>query len=437
MNLVKIIKTKNLLDIISKIKEDKMKTTKQKKILTSILSRTIFFNDKTSLENYFNKWRRLNQLAKNNSTKIANAYRTYKAKKEMEKLKSINNFLKKYVKKKDKTNEDILRSKLRKWYNITKLITYNENSRKIQRFIKPRLYKLLNDKFKKYFNDNAKKKINRYILLAAKMNKLLKALNKPQLSKFLNNLKNISDNKNKEDNLSKTLANVDDRNKLLLLEKYFQKWYDNSKKLGQRLNDGASTLQRAFKTYKANKEKNKLITRKQILTITLKKKEKTTNNKLYSYFMKWLNISRNLQCNDNARIIQKFCRNIHNKIQSKKELLRQQKIKDGLEKLSNIKFGAKYALDKLYSEKNRNIFERFNVLLKNKRKDTLKDCFDRIKQNRKDNMLNNIVNIQDNFKSRILKKWLDTWKEKADKLGRKISVVMFNKNWKIYLLNKR
>ena len=44
--------------------------------------------------------------------------------------------------------------------------------------------------------------------------------------------------------------------------------------------------------------------------------------------MKWLNISRNLQCNDNARIIQKFCRNIHNKIQAKKELLRQQKIKE-------------------------------------------------------------------------------------------------------------
>ncbi len=136
----------------------------------------------------------------------------------MERLKNITNFLKKYVKKKDKTNEDILRSKLRKWYNITKLITYNENSRKIQRFIKPRLYRLLNNKFKKYFYDNAKKKIDRYILLAAKMNKLLKALNKPQLSKFLNNLKNISDSKNKEDNLSKTLANADDRNKFLLLK---------------------------------------------------------------------------------------------------------------------------------------------------------------------------------------------------------------------------
>ena len=31
MNLVKMIKTKHLLDIISKIKEDKIKTTKQKK----------------------------------------------------------------------------------------------------------------------------------------------------------------------------------------------------------------------------------------------------------------------------------------------------------------------------------------------------------------------------------------------------------------------
>ena len=437
LNLVKMIKTKNLLDIISKIKEDKMKRTEQKKILTLILSRTIFFNDKTSLENYFNKWRRLNQLAKNSATKIANAYRAYKAKKELEKLKKLNDFLKKYVEKKGKTNEDILRSKLRKWYNKTKLITYNENSRIIQRFIKPKLYKLLNDKFKKYFFGNAKRKIKRYILLAAKMNKLQKALYRPKLSEFLRNLKNISDNQNKRDNLSKALTNMDDKNKLFLLRNYLQKWYDNSDKIGERLNDAASIIQRALKTYKANKEKNKLLTQKKILTLTIQKKEKAINNKLYSYFMRWLNIARNLQCNDNARIIQKFCRNIIDKIQRKKELLKQQKLEEGLEKLANIKFGAKYALDKLNSEKNRNIFERFNNLLKNKREDILKDCFDRIKKERKDNVLKDLLNLQDNFKSRLLKKWFDTWREKADKLGRKRAVEMIYKNWKIYLFNKR
>ena len=73
LKLVQMIKTKNLLDVISKIKKDKEKNTKIKKILTLILSRKIFANDKAGLENCFNKWRRLNQLAKNNATKIANA----------------------------------------------------------------------------------------------------------------------------------------------------------------------------------------------------------------------------------------------------------------------------------------------------------------------------------------------------------------------------
>ena len=149
LNLIKMIKTKNLLDLVSKIKKDKLRRTNQKKILITILSKKIFINDKTSLETYFDKWRRINQIMNNNATKIQNAFRAYKAKKEKDKLKYLDNFLKKYIQKKEKTNEDILRTKLRKWYNKNKLITYNENSRKIQRFIKPKLYKLLIEIFLK------------------------------------------------------------------------------------------------------------------------------------------------------------------------------------------------------------------------------------------------------------------------------------------------
>ena len=70
-------------------------------------------------------------------------------------------------------------------YNKAKLITYNENSRTIQKFIRPKLYKLINDKIKKFFVTKAKKKIDKYILLAAKLNKLQKALHKPKLTKFI------------------------------------------------------------------------------------------------------------------------------------------------------------------------------------------------------------------------------------------------------------
>ena len=437
LKLVQMIKTKNLLDVISKIKEDKEKRTKTTKILTVIISRKIFANDKDGLAQCFDKWRRINQLAKNNATKIANAYRCYKAKKEKDRLKYIYEFLIKYISKKNKTNDDILRAKLRKWFNKSRFITYNENSRIIQRFIKPKLYKLINDKIKKYFVKYSKKKIIKYILLAAKLNKLQKALYKPKLSKLIQDLKSIQDKKNKIDNLGQTINDINDKNKLLLLKEYLNRWADNSTKLNEKINNNASIIQRAFKYFKANNKKHKLLTIRNILKITVLKKEKSINYKLYSYFMKWLNNARNLQCNENARIIQKFCRDIHDKIKRKKEQIKNDKIKKGLIKLNNIKIGARYALEKLNSEKNRNIFDSFNYLLKNKKKDILSDCFNRIKEDGKRNVLTNVVNNNEIFKLRLLKKWIETWREKANKLGKKRAVEIINKNWRIYYNNKR
>ena len=49
LNLIKMIKTKNLLDVIKKVKNDKLKKNKTNKILTVILSKKIFINDKSNL----------------------------------------------------------------------------------------------------------------------------------------------------------------------------------------------------------------------------------------------------------------------------------------------------------------------------------------------------------------------------------------------------
>ena len=437
LRLIKNIKTKNLLDILRKVKDDKSKKDKIKKILTVILSKKIILTDKTGLENCFNKWRRINKLAKEYATRIENAYRSYRARKERDRLQRLNELIKKIVLKHDKTNEDIKRSKLRKWYNIVKLLQYHENSRIIQRFIKPKLYKILNDRIKKYFNDNAKNKVYRLLLLAGKVNKLQHALYRPSLNRFLNNLKKMSDNKNRNDKLDNTLKDIDEKTKYVLLKRYLLRWFDNAKKLADKTNDSASTIQRAFKSYKARNEKNRLLTIKKILIVYLLKKENITNNKLYSAFMKWLNIVRNLQCNDNARIIQKFCRQIQNKLDQKKELARQLKIKNGLEKLFNIKFGSKYALDKINSEKNRNIFKNFNDMLKNKKNNILKDCFDKIKERAFYNVLKKAVKIPDLLRLRILKKFINIMKDKTDKLAKKRAAEMITKNWRLYLNDKR
>ena len=437
LRLVRNIKTKNLLDILKKVGERKIVRDKQTKILTIILSRKIVFTDKAGLENCFNKWRKINRMAKENATKIANAYRAYKARKERDRLERINILITKYIMKHDKTNEDIKRSKLRKWFNKVKLMKFDDSSRIIQRFVKPKLYKILNDRFKNYFKDHAKKKVYKLILYAAKINKLQHALNRPSLQRFRNNLSTISENITKKETLGKTIKNINEKIIYILIKKYIHRWSDNNKKIADKTNDSASILQRAFKVYKARKEKDRLLNIKKILVIYLLKKEKNTNNKLYSTFMKWLNIVRNLQCNDNATVIQKFCRSVLDKLRRQKELARQLKIKNGLEKLFNIKFGSRYVMDKINSEKNRNIFSNFNYMLKNKRKDILEECFYNIKQTSFDNVLKKVVKIPDALRIRIIKKFLTIMKDKTDKLAKKRSVETIIKNWKIYLQNKR
>jgi hypothetical protein len=437
LKLVRYVKTKNILDVIKKVKDTKQRKDGQKKVLTIILSRKIIINDKTGLEKCFNKWRRINQLAKDNATRIANAYRTYRAKKEKDRLKRINILIKKYVLKHDKTNDDIKRSKLRKWYNKVKLIKYDENARIIQRFIKPKLYKMFNDKIKNYFNDNAKRKVYKSILLVGKINRLQHALFRPNLKRFVGNFQKISDNNLRDNVLEKTLGDINKKIIYVLIKRYIQRWADNNKKLADKTNDSASIIQRAFKSYKAIKEKDRLLKIKKILYIYLLKKEKNTNNKLYSAFMKWLNITRNLQCNDNAKIIQKFCREVQEKLRRKKELARQLKIKNGLEKLLNIKFGSRYALDKIDSEKNRNIFKSFNDILKNKKDNILKDCFDNIKDRAFYNVLKKAVKIPDTLRLRIIKKFIYILKDKTDKLGKKRAAETISKNWKIYLNDKK
>ena len=437
LKLVNDYKTKQLIDILKKLKNNKETYTKRKNVLKNILTKKIFTNDKSSLENCFNKWRKLNKTVKDSATRIANAFRTYKAKKERNRLNKINDLLKKYILKHDKKDNDIKRSKLRKWNNKSKLIKITDKIIIIQKFIIPKLAKIRNDKIKKFFNDNAKKKIYKLFSNIGKLNILQKALNKPNLRRFFTNLKNIEKDKNKTDQLTKVIKKSHYKIKYILLKKFIEKWKEQNKKIGEKTNDSSSIIQRAFKTFKAKRKKNGLLLRKKLLVNYFLKKDNTINNKLYSTLRKWICTVRTMVCDDNAKIIQKNWRKFQDKIKKDKELARKLRIQNGLEKLLNIKFGARYAIDKLISEKNRNIFNKFNNTFKQKRLDTLKECFDKIKKRGVDNVLKKAIGIPEVFKKRILKKALLNLKDKTEKLAKKRSVEKIRKNWKIYLNNKK
>ena len=96
-----------------------------------------------------------------------------------------------------------MRSKLRKWKNKAIKIDYDLNCRKIQRFMRPKLAKIRNKRFKKYFFENAEKKIKKLLLIAAKFNKIKKSLERPSLQRFSNNIKKMSLKKNQNEKIRK------------------------------------------------------------------------------------------------------------------------------------------------------------------------------------------------------------------------------------------
>ena len=383
------------------------------------------------------KWRRYNQYFKNNVNKIQNAFRIYLANKEKNRLKRINEILKKTIIKHDKTITNNLRSKLRKWNNKGQLIKYNENSRIIQRFIRPKLAKLLFEKFQKFFYDNGQKKAINLLVLAGKMNKLLHAINRPTIQRFRSNLEKVSINNKINDNLRIILFKKNGKDNYDMINRYFHRWKNTIYTINKNENDRASIIQRAFLSFKAKGKKNGLKRIKELLIKIIKQKYNISNNKLYIYFIRWLNNARIMAINDNARIIQEFCRSILKKCKDEKNSNDKMKRINGILKLIDIQFGKKFILDKIKSEINRQIFKKFNDDLKKHRLNTLKECFGKIKKIAFDNKLKSALEIHDSFKQRILKKLIIIWKENADKISRNNGADKIIKYWRIYNLKNR
>ena len=436
-NIIKKLLYRNMVDGLKDAGFHKNLKINQKKILKIIFEKKSFGDEQSSLKRYMDKWRRYNIYYKKNVNKIQNAFRIYLANKEKNRLKRIDEILKKTIIKHDKTTIDTLRSKLRKWNNKAQLIKYNENSRIIQRFIRPKLARLLFEKFQKFFYDNGKKKAINLLVLAGKMNKLLHAINRPTLQRFRNNLDKISTHHHINDNLRNIVTKKNGKDNIEKLTRYFSKWKTSVSTIKKNENDSASKIQRAFLSSIAIGKKKRLKRIKEILVKLTIQKYNISNNKLYIYFTRWLSNARIMAINDNAKIIQEFCRGILKKCKDEKDSKDKMKRIKGLAKLLNIKFGKRFVYDKIRSEINRNIFKKFNDDLKKHRLDTLKECFDKIKKTAIDNKLKSALNIPDSLKTRILKKIIIIWKENADKIARNHGADKIIKNWRIYNLKKK
>ena len=438
--LKKLFKFNQLKNILNKIKEagnKKILKTNRKSILNIIMTKKAYTDDKSALKRYFDKWRQYNKYTNNCVTKLANSFRSYKAKKERKRLKRINDILYKAVLKHDKVDKNTMRSKLRKWKNKSIKIGYDLKCRKIQRFMRPKLAKIRNKRFKKYFFENAEKKIKKLLLIAAKFNKIKKSLERPSLQRFSNNIKKMTLKNKQNEKLRKIVKKRNKKTNKLLLKKYLLKWFNQINKINENEDDSAILLQTAFRAYKAKKfAKNKLFIKK-VLKKNIIKKSKINSNKIYASFKKWLNIVRNISLNKNALIIQTFCTQILFKINSKNELSRKIKVNNFIKNICNIKFGAKYALDKIRSKRNKETFIQFNKTFKKKRAKILKKIFSKIKSRAFNNKLKSALKIPKQFHNRILRRIILKWKEKANKISSKQSAETLQKNMRLYLNKKK
>ena len=438
--LKKIFKFNQLKNILSKIKEagnNKILNTNRKNILNVIMKKKAYTDDKSALKRYFDKWRQYNTYTNNCVTRLANAFRTYQANKEKNRLKKINTILYKYVNKHSKIDTDQIRSKLRKWINKSKLIKYDSSCKKIQRFMRPKLAKIRNTKFKKFFFENAEKKTKNLILMAAKINKIKKLVERPSLKRFMNNIKTISLKNNQKEKMNNLLDKKDTKTNELLLKKYLLKWFNKNNKITEIENDSATMLQNAFRAYQARKYAKKHLFIKDVLTKNILKKSKINNNKIYATFKRWLNNVRNITLTRNAIIIQMFCDKIMKKVNKQKELSRKIKLNNFINKICTIKYGAKYAIDKIKNKRDEVTFTKFNNTLKQKRLKSLQEIFAKIKSRAFNNKLRSALAVPGQFHERILKKTLLKWKENAGKLSSKRGAELLQRNVRIYLYKKK
>jgi hypothetical protein len=154
-------------------------------------------------------------------------------------------------------------------------------------------------------------------------------------------------------------------------------------------------------------------------------------------FNLWRHNAKAMELDENSRIIQNFVGKILDKIKNKRNRTNLKNISKGLDILSNLKGPLRDGFNAIRSEANRKTFTKFVNDLDNKRKDHLKTAYDAIRDAEKDKLLNKLFNIPESARLRILKKWFDIWKDKADKLGRNWAARTIQRAWRNYIIRRR
>ena len=408
----------DLYNVARKVSPLLKDSIKKRKAKLDKLRKTVKHSDKVKnleiLRKYWDIWKNNEGLEKY-TVIIQNQIRALFSKKKLRLLRRLNDLLFKLIANNEDRKFDILRSRLYQWLAIKRYLECHDNARIIQKFCRYKLNNYLRDKLANYLEKLAKKYGTYLVNNIARVNELNKTLKHKPFKDFIDALRKRCISNDILDILYYLLSKHDDKNRKYLLRRYLNKWRKKVNQMLNREDDAAARIQAVFRGHDFRKffylDEKRII----ILTRIVEKLIMASNPKNYlrSALAKWRKNVAKLACHENARIIQDFCREIRDKIMDDKIRRNLDNYKILAKTLNKLKVSPVEFLDRLKEIRRNQILEELLNYLAQKRLDILKDVMDRIRDYPKSKYLKNIMPIQDDLRERILRKYLNIWRNKA------------------------
>ena len=400
--------------------------------LINILLKKIIKNfeqtDKKLLKNALLKWKNNIPIVRklNAIVKIQSSLRGLKLRKKKKKLKDSVLKLKILYLKRENNSVDLLRFYLLKWLQISERLHYEDNAKIIQKFLKMSLtvYSEMdskvkfNDLFKKYYMKRVLEVLRRVMPIPKKNYDqiifLLDKFSRKRNKDIFNKIKSYS----KLKKLQNVYPKIVDALKKYFLPLFLRKWkilsIDNRDKYVKIIQD-----------FLRNKKKNKATNKKNRIEYVLKnlylKNSESNKSKLRRYFWKWIKKAKEIELNNNAQIIQKFCK--HNE---KKKLRAKQTNKNKLSILLKA-----YLITKI-KEALTDVNEKYLKPI-NKALDKINGVDKRYATNNIITFANDTIRRQlllyilnkkvQNNKNDLLRKYLNKWKKIGDEIEKRVKII--------------
>ena len=391
------------------IKENYRKNKFKLDVLRNNIDKTDKIKRLEILRKYWNIWKNNPGVYEKYTILIQKEVRKLLSRKKLGDLRKLKEILFKLIMCNKDKEKELLVSRFYQWLKITRKLQCHENAKIIQDFCRKRLEEYLKNKLEKYLDKLAKKYITYLIKNIPKLDKLNKALRHNSLIKRKVLLSIIYDA------LINVLLKRDKNNKNAILKHYLDKWRKKANRLKNKENNMASKIQANFRGHNFRKFFFIEEKRTELLKIIFEKLVMASNPKriLDSALAKWRKNAAKIACHENARIIQKFCRGIHDKIMDEKRRRNAENYKNLANILNRIRASPKDFFDRLKEIRRNQILDDLLKKLAKKRLENLKYSFDKIKKYPRFNYLLRTITIKKDTNKKLLREYLNKWRNKV------------------------